>query len=94
MSDSVGVRVVVVAVMVLAACGGDDGPSRADVMAVVAADAVTRFESLVAATHDVATSVDTACADPTAADIAAARGDRRQRHGSAGCERGRCGPVR
>ena len=68
----VAVRRVLLAVGLLAACGGNDGPSRADAMTAVAAAAVPRFEALAAATHDVTASVETACDDPTEANVAAA----------------------
>ena len=63
---------VLLLVALIAACGGEDGPSRADAMGAVVAVAVPRFEALSAATSDVTAAVEAACADPTAENVTAA----------------------
>lgn len=58
------------AVLLLVAACGDDGPSRSDAMAAVAADvAVPRFEAFATAMGDVTGAVDVMCASPSESSV-------------------------
>jgi predicted lipoprotein len=67
------VKRAVALALLLVACGGDDGPSRADAMAAVADFAVPRFESFASAASEATGAVEAACAEPTEETVAAAR---------------------
>ena len=65
-------RIAALALALVAACSGDDGPSRSDAMAALAADAGAQFGAFSTLAGDMSAAVDAACAAPSEATVAGA----------------------